>query len=88
MFRLWCKIIDKSNKTLAETVLSDERDTNRTAKVLDSLAEACRELDLAVPIWLDSNINEFKTYSKTRFLQDNFAESVDFHALEIQVIEE
>ena len=84
MFRLWCKILDENGKTVSETTVEDDRNVNRTAKVLDSLSEACIRLDLAEPIWLDSNINEFKAHSKTRFLQDNFVESVDFKALEIQ----
>ena len=44
--------------------------------------------DLSEPIWLDSNVAEFKRHSKVRFYQDNFIDSIDFSYMEIQVIEE
>ena len=40
------------------------------------------------PIWLESNIQEFKRHSRTRFRQDNFMEQIDFDYFEIQIIEE
>ena len=88
MFRLWCKTLNDNNGIIAETTIEDPSDTNRTKKVLNSLTKACLELDLAEPVWFESNINEFKTYSKTRFRKDNFIESVSFNVFEIQVIEE
>ena len=45
-------------------------------------------LILSEPIWLDSNVAEFKRHSKVRFYQDNFIDSIDFSYMEIQVIEE
>lgn len=69
-------------------VVTDLSDTNRTRKIYAALDEICREFDLAVPIWLDSNISEFRKISKTRFTKDSFIEEVPFDYLEIQVIEE
>lgn len=46
------------------------------------------EFDLGKPIWLDSNVEEFKRHAKTRFTQDCFIEHVDFDYLELHVIEE
>lgn len=46
------------------------------------------EFDLEKPIWLDSNISEFKKVAKTRFGADNFIESIDFDYLEVHIIEE
>ena len=48
----------------------------------------CYDFDLGKPIWLDSNIQEFKRHSKTRFYQDSFIEEIPFDYLELQVIEE
>ena len=87
MFRLWGKIF-KSNKMLKDYTYVDASSTNRTRKVYAGLEEICREFDLGVPIWLDSNISDFKRVSKTRFTRDSFIERVDFDYLEIQVIEE
>ena len=56
--------------------------------VLDGLTGICRAFDLAEPIWLESNIEEFRRLSRTRFHQDSFIETLDFDYLEIRVIEE
>ena len=54
----------------------------------DALEQACHDWDLPKPIWLQSNVKEFKQRSKTRFGQDSFIEKIDFDWFEIQVIEE
>lgn len=87
MFRLWGKIW-KDNHLIKDITISDDSDDTRTHKIFRALDEICLELDLGKPIWLDSNINEFKRHSKTRFTQDSFIEQIDFDNLEIHVIEE
>ena len=87
MFRMWGKTI-KHNRMLKDTIVCDPSDLNRTRKVYAALEEICREFDLGVPIWLDSNISEFKRISKTRFTKDSFMEDIPFDYLEIQIIEE
>ena len=87
MFRLWGRIW-KDNHMLKDTVICDDRQETRTHKVFHALDEICYEFDLSKPIWLDSNIEEFKRLAKTRFTQDNFVDSIDFDYLEIHVIEE
>ena len=87
MFRLWGKIF-KDNHMLRDTVIEDDRNDTRTHKIFDSLDQICYDFDLGKPIWLDSNIHEFKRHSKTRFYQDSFIEEIPFDYLELQVIEE
>lgn len=87
MFRLWGKIW-KDNHLIKDTVICDESDDTRTHKIFHALDEICYEFDLGKPIWLDSNIDEFKRRAKTRFSADSFIESIDFDYLEIQIIEE
>lgn len=88
MFRLWGKIF-KNNRMLKDiTVENDDLTLNRTKKIYDAIDTLCYEFDLSKPIWLDSNIDDFKRHDKTRFLQDNFIDHIDFDYLEIQVIEE
>ena len=87
MFRLWGKQF-KDNKMLKDTVIEEPSADTRTHKVFHALDEICYEFDLSKPIWLDSNIEEFKRLAKTRFTQDNFVDSIDFDYLEIHVIEE
>ncbi len=87
MFRMWC-MLWKEGHLLKDITLSDAEQVNRTAKVFRALEEVCREWDLAKPIWLQSNIKDFKQHSKTRFRRDSFTEQIDFDYLEIQIIEE
>ena len=88
MFRVWGRTF-KSNKMLQSTTIElDIPDETRTHKVLMALEQICEEFDLSNPIWLDSNINEFKRIARTRFYADSFVESIDFDYLDFYVIEE
>lgn len=73
---------------LCDTTVCDDSDDTRTHKVFRALEQACYEFDLGKPIWLDSNIEEFRRHAKTRFYQDSFIEAIPFDYLEIQIIEE
>ena len=87
MFRLWGKIW-KDNRMVCDTVIEEESDDTRTHKIFRALEEICHEFDLSKPIWLDSNITEFKRRSKTRFYKDSFIDEIDFDYLEIQILDE
>ena len=87
MFRLWAKEF-QDNHMLRDTVIADSSDDTRTHKVFHALDEVCYQFDLGKPIWLDSNIQDYKRHDKARFTQDNFIENIDFDYLEIHVIEE
>lgn len=73
---------------IRDTVIEDPSENTRTYKVFHALDEACREFDLAVPVWLDINVRDFQKRSRTRFTQDSFIEAIDFDCLEIMIIEE
>ncbi|NLL00321.1 MAG: hypothetical protein GX271_06615 [Clostridiales bacterium] len=88
MFRLWAKIF-KDNRMIKDMVVcNDNPELRRTQKIFAAIDDICREYDLSKPIWLESTIADFKRHDKTRFLQDNFIEQIDFDYLEIHVIEE
>jgi len=87
MFRLWGKVFSE-NHLIKDTVIEDAGDDTRTHKIFRALDEICYQFDLGKPIWLDSNIREFKRHHKTRFTQDSFIEHIDFDYLEIHVLEE
>ena len=84
---LWGKIW-KDNHLLRDTTATDDTDDTRTHKVFHALEEICMTLDLPQPIWLDSQIAEFRRHSRAKFRQDCFIEEIDFDYLEIQVLEE
>lgn len=87
MFRLWGKMI-KDSRLLQDKVVCIEEDDTRTHKVFRAIEEICYDFDLEKPIWLESNIQDFKRHSKTRFTKDSFIERISFDYLEIDVIEE
>ena len=87
MFRLWGKLW-KDNHLLMDTVAcNSDYSMSRTAMVFQALDEICHTFDLGQPIWLDSNIKDFKRHDKTRFTKDSFIEAFEFDYLEIHVIE-
>ena len=85
--RIWFKEC-KKGRVLRDCIIEAFDDDTRTHKIFNSLNKAANEFDLAVPIWLDSNIRDFKRNSKTRFTKDSFVEDIDFDYLEMAVIEE
>lgn len=84
---MWGKLVKDSKIIKSETIARPESDT-RTHKIFNSLEELCRIWDLCSPIWLESNINEFKKLGKTRFYRDSFIDETDFDFMEIQILEE
>jgi hypothetical protein len=87
IMRIWFKIW-QDNHLLSDETIEDNTTETRTHKIFHAMEEACGRFDLAVPIWLDANVAEFKRHSKTRFGSDNFVEEIEFDYLEIQVLEE
>lgn len=88
MFKLWAKKFDKNRMIQDMTVENGDPNLNRTKKIFDAIDTVCYEFDLSTPIWLDSNIREFKKSDRVKFNKDNFIDSIDFDYLEIHVIEE
>lgn len=86
--RIWGKLM-KNNRLLKDMVVENYDYTlSRTKKVYQALEEMCYEFDLAKPIWLDSNKEDFIRHSRTKFTRDNFVEEIEFDFLNFQVIEE
>ena len=73
---------------LRDLTVCDDSDDTRTHKVFNAIEKICYEFDLSKPIWLDSNIEDFKRHAKVRFRRDSFIDDIDFDYLEIEVIEE
>lgn len=88
MFRMWGKLWKDSHMLKDTVACQTDYSLSRTQMVFQSLEDICHEFDLGTPIWLDSNIRDFKRVSRARFTQDSFIEEIPFDYLEIQVIEE
>ena len=87
VMRIWAKEF-KDNHLLRDTTIENYENDTRTHKVFAAIDEISYRFDLPKPIWLDSNVEDFKRHSKVRFGQDSFVEEVPFDYLEVQVIEE
>ena len=87
MFRLWAKTF-QYNRMLRDMTVCDDTEDTRTHKIFRALDQVCSEFDLGKPIWLDSDVQEFKRHAKVRFYSDSFIEDIEFDYLELQVIEE
>lgn len=74
---------------MKDITITDDSEDTRTHKVLRALEKICEQWDLSVPVWLSSNIRDFKRTKKVRFSQDNFVnDDIPFDYLEMQVLEE
>jgi len=85
--RIWAREY-KENRILRDIVIENNEDDTRTHKVFDAVEKISYAFDLPKPMWLNSNINEFKRHSKVRFGQDSYLEEIPFDYLEVQVLEE
>ena len=88
MFRVWGKLIHENHLIKDSTIEIPGREMSRTQKVYKALEILCTEFDLAIPIWLESNKQEFIKHARTRFNDQNFVESIEFDYLDFHVIEE
>ena len=84
-----CGRLFKDKRMVKDYVAEDsDYSKDRKTMIFDTIREICHEFDLAKPIWLLPNIDEFAARGKVRFGADNFIEQIDFDYLEIQIIEE
>ncbi len=85
--KFWARTFKDNRMTRDMVIINTEEDT-RTHKVFAAIEKIGYDFDIARPIWLDSNISDFKRYSKVRFYQDSFIEEIPFDYLEFSVLEE
>ena len=78
----------KDNRMKADILVENTKNDTRTHKVFEAIESICYDLDIPRPIWLDSNIADFKRYSKVRFYADSFIEEIPFDYLEFSVLAE
>ena len=78
---LWVKTIRRHRTDRQATVPCSRSDVH------GALREACHELDLPEPVWLEKHEREWVEFGMTRFLPDAFFETVEFERLEIEYID-
>ena len=82
MTRLWIRLM-KHNRIAEQKTVSCPPGEER-----DCLREACREMDVPAPIWLNKNESEYGRFRRTAFTADNFVEGVGFDRLEIEFLDD
>ena len=86
MYRLWA-IIRKHNKIVRDMVASCDKETLSPNDCLHQcIHEICYEFDLQRPMWLTKNQREYEEFRRVVLTQDNFIESINFDALELEVL--
>ena len=78
---LWVKTICHHRTDRQCTIPCDRQDPK------EALREACHEMDLPEPLWLDKNERDWEEFGMTRFLPDAFFEHVPFDRMEIEFID-
>lgn len=72
MFRMWGKVFADNHLLKDFVVENPSLDMTRTKKVFAALETIAHEFDLAVPIWLPSNISDFKLSRKNTLHSGQF----------------
>ena len=81
MFRMWGKVFADNHLLKDFVVENPSLDMTRTKKVFAALETIAHEFDLAVPIWLPSNISDFKRHAKTVLLRQSILTILKFRSL-------
>ena len=76
--KLWLRQI-RRNKMVADTVCACDKGSWQEA-----LAIGCRQMDIGVPMVLARHIQDWESFSQTRFLPEHFLEAVHFERLEAE----
>ena len=83
----WLRLY-KDGRLINDAVCPIDIKKSPTQILEDSLKECCYQLDIPNPMIMKKHINDIKTYNLTRFLPDDFPESVDFERAEINIFDE
>ncbi|MBE7091821.1 MAG: hypothetical protein E7365_01385 [Clostridiales bacterium] len=83
----WLRLY-KNNKLINDAVCDIDIKKSPKQILEDSLKDCCYQLDIPNPMIMKKHISDIKNYSLTRFLPDDFPESVDFERAEINIFDE
>lgn len=78
--KIWVKLI-KKHKIVDDKVVVCQKDKPQKA-----LYQACKELDLSQPIWLDKNERDWQNFALTSFRPEDFIDAVSFDTMQISYI--
>lgn len=79
--------IYKANRTINQVTI--EKTTEGESFVGDlewCLVQACKALDIPIPLWLDKNTKEFAKFRQTVFFEEQFIDKVPFNRYQIKLL--
>lgn len=76
MFRIWAKLM-KNDKIVKEYMFTSN-EHYQTDKFFNYLMLICKELDIETPIALSKHINHFEEFNNSKFLEDDFIDTINF----------
>lgn len=85
--KLWLRLY-KNGKLINDALCDVDIKKSPKQMLEDSLKECCYQLDIPNPMIMKKHITDIKNYWLTRFLPDDFPESVDFERAEINIFDE
>ena len=85
MARIW-GVLRKNHKIYKDLVV--ETAEAGLEDVKNAVGEICKSMDIPQPIWLHKQEAELEDFGRTKFITDNFIESIDFDQFEIEFLRE
>jgi len=88
MIRLW-GLIRKNNKRIKDMVAEcSDPGLTEEEQLFQCIQKICYDFDIQRPMWLPKNQREYNEYRRVVLNQDNFIETIDFDALELELLED
>lgn len=75
-------------KELVVSEASAPEDTRFSALLERCLIDICRQMDIALPLWMDRNTHEFARYRQTVFTAEQFMDEIRFDRFQIRLLED
>jgi len=83
--KIWV-ITKKNNKIVLDKIFENEKTT--LASIYDLISVACDDFDIGKPLYLSKNESEIADFRRTVFYPADFIEKINFHTLEVEIIDE
>jgi len=84
MFKIWAKLY-KKEKIVGNIVFEGQEKFDRQ-KFFSYLSNICYQLDIVVPVVMNTHIDHFVSFNNCRFLQRDFVDKVPFSKLVLESV--
>ena len=75
----------RANLMLASVTIDRGQSDERFSRQLERcLVDACHELNIPLPLWMEKNTKEFARFHQTLFFREQFSDPIMFDRLQIR----